>query len=324
MVAPQNRQENLSICLLHTLIHEMKHEGATATYCMKHEEEIADFVDVPDDLMRHVIGTGGNTLRSIQERSGAKMLSLSRAEEGFWVSGTKEQREYAKRLILEMVEGRKFDQNKSDKLCYFIDDLNLPVNTMLRLEKYYEPPLVYRLRPFHSYKTEESPSLANDPIYFKTLEAEVLHSLQRIKREIGTKRPLKANIWCQFGTVLIRQGDEGPGGEWSIENALRELVEGSEWKTLFRGGVNLDEKFVEQRLCNQSLPEYEDYQSIYELPFPTPNGGRLTFKVRPEAHYRDYEQKSTRKSYQKQQKTYGLRDAYEWWMISKRLIENLA
>ena len=70
---------------------------------MKHKEEIADFVDVPQDLKRYVIGTGGNTLRSIQERSGTKVYSLSRAEEGFWIKGTKEQREYAKTLILEMV-----------------------------------------------------------------------------------------------------------------------------------------------------------------------------------------------------------------------------
>ncbi|XP_068739107.1 uncharacterized protein [Montipora capricornis] len=217
-------------------------------------------------------------LRTLINLRSASFPAVMGLVEGYNISGTYRLKPKLETNILP-TEGRKFDQNKSDKLCYFIDDLNLPVNTMLRLEKYYEPPLEYRLRPFHTYETEESPSLANDPIYFKTLEAEVLHSLQRIKHEIGTKRPLKANIWCQFGTVLIRQGDEGPGGEWSIENALRELVEGSEWKTLFRGGVNLDEKFVEQRLCNQSLPEYEDYQSNYELTFPTPNGGRLTFKV---------------------------------------------
>ena len=70
---------------------------------MKHKEERADFVDVPEDLKGHVIGTGGNTFRSIQERSGAKVLSLSRAEEGFWVKGTREQREYAQNLILEKV-----------------------------------------------------------------------------------------------------------------------------------------------------------------------------------------------------------------------------
>ena len=71
----------------------------------------------------------------------------------------------------------------------------------------------------------------------------------------------------------------GPGGEWSTENALGKLLAGTEWKTSFRGGVNLDEKFVEQHLCNQSLPEYEDYQSRYDLTFRTPIEGQLTLKV---------------------------------------------
>ncbi|XP_068688929.1 uncharacterized protein [Montipora foliosa] len=239
-----------------------------------------DFVHVPKDLKGFVIGAKGSIIKSLQERSGARVSSLLRDEEGFWVSGTREERELAKKLILEKVEGGKLklEQNKSNKTCFFIDEFNLPVNTMLRLEKDYGTSMQYRLRPFHSCGTEESPSLANDPIYFKTLEAEVLHSLERIKHEIQTKRHLKADIWCHFGTVLIRQPDEGPGGEWSIENALRKLLEGTEWKT-FRGGVNLDEKFVEQHLCNQSLPEYEDYQSRYDLKFRTPNGGQLTFKV---------------------------------------------
>ncbi|XP_068739102.1 uncharacterized protein [Montipora capricornis] len=241
-----------------------------------------DFVHVPKDLKGYVIGAKGSIIKSIRERSGAGVYSLSRDEEGFWVNGTRDERELAKKLILEKVEGgkQKVKQNKSNKICYFIDDFNLPVNTMLRLEKDYgPPPLEYRLRPFHSYGTEESPSLANDPIYFKTLEAEVLRSLERIKHEIEAKRPLKADIWCYFGTVLIRQPDEGPGGEWSIENASRKLLEGTGWRTLYRGGGNLDEKFVEQHLCKQSPPEYEDVQSRYHLTFRTPNEGQLNFKV---------------------------------------------
>ena len=69
---------------------------------MKQKEEIAEFVDVPQDLKGHVIGTKGNTVRSIMERSRAKVYGLDN-EEGFWVKGTKEQREYAKNFILEMV-----------------------------------------------------------------------------------------------------------------------------------------------------------------------------------------------------------------------------
>ena len=52
----------------------------------------------------------------------------------------------------------KFEQNKSNKICYFIDNFNLPVNAKLRLEKDQGPPsglqVEHRLRPIHSYGTE--------------------------------------------------------------------------------------------------------------------------------------------------------------------------
>ena len=69
---------------------------------MKHKDKMADFVDVPQDLKGYVIGTRGNIVRSIMERSRAKVYSYG-DEKGFWVKGTKEQREDAKKLILEMV-----------------------------------------------------------------------------------------------------------------------------------------------------------------------------------------------------------------------------
>ena len=112
----------------------------------------------------------------------------------------------------------------------------------------------------------------------------------------GDRQLILKNLWILFPCWL------GPGGEWSTENALSKLLEGTEWKTLFRGGVNLDEKFVEQYLCNQSLPEYDDYQSRYDLTFRTPNRGQLTLKVRPWAHNRNYDQKSRRYNHTKNKK----------------------
>ena len=67
------------------------------------EEEMEDFVHVPRDLKRFVIGAKGSTVKSIQERSGARVCSRSSNEEGFRVSGTREERELAKNLILEQV-----------------------------------------------------------------------------------------------------------------------------------------------------------------------------------------------------------------------------
>ena len=52
-------------------------------------------------------------------------------------------------------------------------------------------------------------SPGNDPIYFQDLAVELLHSLERLKREMETKHHLKAYILCHFGTVFIDQPDEG-------------------------------------------------------------------------------------------------------------------
>ena len=62
-----------------------------------------DFVHVPKDLKRFVIGAKGSIIKSIEERSEARVSSLSRDEEGFRVSGTREERDLAKKLILEKV-----------------------------------------------------------------------------------------------------------------------------------------------------------------------------------------------------------------------------
>ena len=69
--------------------------------------------------------------------------------------------------------------------------------------------------------------------------------------------------------------------EWSIENAVHKLLEGTKGKTVLKGGINFDEKFVEQHLGNELHPEYDDYLSRYYLAFKMPNGGELKFKVRP-------------------------------------------
>ncbi|XP_068688927.1 uncharacterized protein [Montipora foliosa] len=248
---------------------------------MKHKEEIADFVDVPQNLKCYVIGQQGNTIRSIQKTSGAKVYTQSRAQEGFLVEGTKEQRQYAKNLILEMVESGKvkLEQKNSNRIRCYIDDFNMPANTNLRLEKEDGAQAKYRLRSIHSYDSKESLSPRNDPIYFKDLEKDVFHALERIKRDIETKDHLKADIRCHFGTVLIHQPDEGTGGEWSIEDAIHKLLEGTKWETEFKGVINFDEKFVEQHLGNQLHPVYDNYLSRYDLAFQMPNGRELTFKA---------------------------------------------
>lgn len=71
---------------------------------MQNYEEMGnEFVEVSKEMKGHVIGRGGSRLHEIMRKSGASIDSHSRDVGGFTVSGDREQRECAKRLILEKV-----------------------------------------------------------------------------------------------------------------------------------------------------------------------------------------------------------------------------
>lgn len=63
----------------------------------------SEYVPVSEEFKSRVIGRDGSVLNSIRERSGAIITSRYTEEEGFTVSGNDQQRETAKRLILEKV-----------------------------------------------------------------------------------------------------------------------------------------------------------------------------------------------------------------------------
>lgn len=63
---------------------------------------------MPIELKGHVIGRGGCMLQEIMRQSGAIISSESKEEKGFLVNGDKEQRAYAKKLILEKVVSNKY------------------------------------------------------------------------------------------------------------------------------------------------------------------------------------------------------------------------
>lgn len=62
-----------------------------------------EFVPVPKELKGYVIGKGGSVIKAIEEKSGAKVSFTPRELEGFRISGDEEQRECARRLMLEKV-----------------------------------------------------------------------------------------------------------------------------------------------------------------------------------------------------------------------------
>ena len=56
---------------------------------------------------------------------------------------------------------------------------------------------------------QESCCSNDDPSYKSKLENDTLESLRRIKREMKTKKQLKADMWCHFGMFIIRRPLEG-------------------------------------------------------------------------------------------------------------------
>ena len=68
----------------------------------KEQRRKSEFVEVPRNLKRYVIGTGGVVIKEISQKSGAR-VSQTMEEEGFTISGNQEQRARARQLILEKV-----------------------------------------------------------------------------------------------------------------------------------------------------------------------------------------------------------------------------
>ena len=63
----------------------------------------SEFVKVARDLKGYVIGRRGCVINEIMDKSGATVSTQSKEEEGFTISGNQEQRECAKKLILQKV-----------------------------------------------------------------------------------------------------------------------------------------------------------------------------------------------------------------------------
>ena len=68
----------------------------------KEQRRKSEFVEVPRNLKRYVIGTGGVVIKEISQKSGAR-VSQTMEEEGFTIGGNQEQRARARQLILEKV-----------------------------------------------------------------------------------------------------------------------------------------------------------------------------------------------------------------------------
>lgn len=76
---------------------------------------------------------------------------------------------------------------------------------------------------------------------------------------------------------------EADEGEWTVDEAAKNFQpsnEGNSWRTAFKEGVNLDERFLEGSNCENTPEEYLDYVARYDLAFLTPHGHQIRFKVK--------------------------------------------
>jgi len=60
---------------------------------------------VPKNSKGYVIGPDGKVVKKIQQKSGARVVTKPRNEDGFTVTGNEEQRACAKKLISQKVVG---------------------------------------------------------------------------------------------------------------------------------------------------------------------------------------------------------------------------
>lgn len=78
--------------------------------------------------------------------------------------------------------------------------------------------------------------------------------------------------------------DKAADGEWTIEEATSNL-RGNQWKTTFKGGVNLNEKVLQEHAFDKTPQDHEDFSSRYDLTFVMPNSRQIKLWVRSNCVY---------------------------------------
>lgn len=91
------------------------------------------------------------------------------------------------------------------KICGFIDGWNLSENCKLKLVLVPDKEGLYRLRPSSEVGQQKSVS---DSTYLSGLQDAVLESLRKMKGREEAKNPLEADLWCHFGSAVIRGPSE--------------------------------------------------------------------------------------------------------------------
>ncbi|KAJ7323742.1 Far upstream element-binding protein 3 [Desmophyllum pertusum] len=243
-------------------------------------------VEIPSAFERQVTGKGGDNLKNISTLTGARVFS--RGNQLYELRGTEKGVQHAELLLKRRVASARL---KTDTICCYIDDRNLPEGCELKLVPVEEKERMmlpgsqsqYRLRPSEEYELGADSQGDNIPCYQADLIANALACLRKIKHDIESNKFQEADMWCHIGRVIIREPDEADVDEvWNIGEVVDKLQntargKKSDWRIAFKEGVEIDKKVLQETFSSQ--PAEEDYRERYDLSFLTPQGRSIRCKV---------------------------------------------
>ncbi|XP_073259360.1 uncharacterized protein [Porites lutea] len=284
MVCGTQEQINCAVKLINEKL--IQPVGKKTTTGRRHASP-GQLVNIPSQFQRVVNGPGGDNLRNVSTVSGAEVTAVD-AGRKLYVTGDNKKVQHAEYLLRSKVAAYRF---KAQRICVYIDERNLPEDGELKLSLVEgnaravlpRAQLQYRLKPAYGYELpcQGASKLNQESSYDDSLKERALLSLQEIKKEIDARSFHKADMWCHFGTVIIRDPDEADvENTWSIDEILKKVQSTStrrnEWRVAFKEGVEISERVIQDTFGQQ---DEQDYIARYDLSYLTPRSQPIRCKV---------------------------------------------
>ncbi|PFX18898.1 hypothetical protein AWC38_SpisGene16699 [Stylophora pistillata] len=209
-----------------------------------------------------------------------------------YVRGSKRNIEHTEYMIRSRTAAGRM---KANTVCVYIDEKNLSEDCELKLVPVDENERLilsegssrqYRLKPCEENDMEvqgASSSYHDQAVadYDASIKQRVLTSLRKLKREILSGNYHKADLWCHFGKIVIRDPDEADLEEtWSIVDSVKKFQgteqKKREWLFAFKEGVDFADKVMKDAFGEQTE---EDFMARYDMNILAPNGQAIRCKV---------------------------------------------
>lgn len=250
----------------------------------KNHRSPGQVVQIPNQFKKAVNGPGGDNLRYVSTLTGAGVTA--NAARGLYVTGGRKKVKHAEYLLRTKVASTRV---RCELIRNYIDEENLPEECELKLVPLEDKDRMilagarsqYRLRPADGFDLQFKGADKLHCTYDNSLIQSALTSLQKIKQEINAKNYHKADMWCHFGRVVIRDPDEADVDEtWSIKEATNKLrtspVKRCEWNVALKEGIDLDHEVIQETFGESTE---EDFIARYDLSFLSPRSQAIRCKV---------------------------------------------